>query len=60
MSFGVGLPVGTPRNPFSNANIGLEFGKRGTTDANLVKENFVNINISLSLNDRWFQKRKYD
>lgn len=60
MSFGVGLPVGTPRNPFSNANIGVEFGRRGTTDANLVKENFVNINISLSLNDWWFQKRKYD
>ena len=60
MSFGVGLPVGTPRTPFSNANIGLEFGRRGTTDANLIKENFVNINISLSLNDWWFQKRKYN
>ena len=60
MSFGVGLPVGTPRTPFSNANIGVEFGKRGTTDANLVKENFVNVNISLSLNDWWFQKRKYN
>jgi len=60
MSFGVGLPVGTPRTPFSNANIGVEFGRRGTTDANLVKENFVNINISLSLNDWWFRKHKYD
>ncbi|RUA29141.1 MAG: hypothetical protein DSY77_15385, partial [Bacteroidetes bacterium] len=60
MSFGVGLPVGTPRTPFSNANIGLEFGRRGTTDANLIKENFVNINISLSLNDWWFQKIKYN
>ena len=60
MSFGVGLPVGTPRTPFSNANIGLEIGKRGTTDANLVKENFFNLQISLSLNDWWFQKRKYD
>ena len=57
MSFGVGIPVG---NMFSNANIGLEFGKRGTTNANLVKENFVSFQLSLSLNDRWFQKRKYD
>ena len=57
ISFGVGLPVG---NVFSNANIGFEFGKRGTTKADLIQENFMNLQISLSLNDRWFQKRKYD
>ncbi len=57
ISFGVGLPVG---NVFSNANIGFEFGKRGTTKANLIQENFMNLQISLSLNDRWFQKRKYN
>ncbi|OBX26828.1 long-subunit fatty acid transport protein [Gelidibacter algens] len=57
ISFGVGLPVG---NLFSNANIGFEFGKRGTTKANLIEENFMNLQISLSLNDRWFQKRKYN
>ena len=57
ISFGVGLPVG---NIFSNANLGFELGKRGTTNQNLVQENFFNVNISLSLNDRWFQKRKYN
>jgi len=57
ISFGVGLPVG---NMFSNANIGFELGKRGTTNQNLIKENFFNLNISLSLNDRWFQKLKYN
>jgi len=57
MSFGVGLPVGSF---FSNANLGFEFGKRGTVNGGLIKENFVNFQISLSLNDRWFQKRKYD
>ena len=60
MSFGVGLPVGTNRNPFSNANLGIEIGKRGTTNANLIQENFLKFKLSLSLNDRWFQKRKYD
>ncbi len=58
ISFGVGLPVGN--DFFSNANIGFEFGKRGTTKANLIEENFMNLQISLSLNDRWFQKRKYN
>ena len=57
ISFGVGLPVG---NVFSNANIGFEIGKRGTTKANLIQENFMNLQISLSLNDRWFLKRKYN
>lgn len=57
MSFGVGVPVG---NVFSNANIGLEFGQKGTLNANLVKENFVSFQVSLSLNDRWFIKKKYN
>ena len=57
ISFGVGLPVG---NLFSNANLGFEVGKRGTTNSSLIQENFVNFRMSLSLNDRWFQKRKYD
>ena len=57
ISFGVGLPVG---GFFSNANLGFEIGKRGTTNQNLVEENFINFQISLSLNDRWFVKRKYN
>ena len=57
ISFGVGLPVG---NFFSNTNLGLEIGKRGTKSNNLIQENFINFQLSLSLNDRWFQKRKYD
>jgi len=57
MTFGVGVPVG---NMFSNLNFALEVGKRGTTDANLVEEKFVNLKMSLSLNDRWFVKRKYN
>lgn len=57
ISFGVGLPVG---RFFSNANLGIEVGKRGTTNQNLVEENFINFQISLSLNDRWFVKRKYN
>ncbi len=57
MTFGVGIPVG---NMFSNLNLALEVGKRGTTDANLVEEKFANLKMSLSLNDRWFVKRKYN
>ncbi len=57
MSFGVGLPAG---RMLSNVNLGFEYGQRGTTDSGLVQENFFNAKISLSLNDRWFVKRKFE
>ncbi|MCX7546886.1 hypothetical protein OS188_02850 [Xanthomarina sp. F1114] len=57
ISFGVGLPMG---NSFSNANIGVEFGKKGTTSSNLIQENFINFQLSFSFNDRWFQRRKFN
>lgn len=57
-SFGLGLPVSGTL--FSNINLGFEFGKRGTKNVGLVQENFGNLMIGLSLNDKWFQKRKYD
>lgn len=57
ISFGVGLPIG---RSFSNLNIGVEFGRRGTTDFGLIQENFINGFLSLSLNDRWFEKRLYN
>ncbi len=56
-TLGLGLPVG---GAISNLNLGFEYGRRGTTEANLVKENYANIFLSLSLSDRWFVKRKYD
>lgn len=57
ITFGLGLPS---TNSLSNLNIGLEIGKRGTIYSGLVQENYINLSFSLSLNDRWFIKRKYD
>lgn len=57
ITFGLGLPIGYS---ISNINVGFEFGKRGTTRANLVEENYFNLLLSISFNDRWFVKRKYD
>jgi hypothetical protein len=55
ITFGLGLPLG---GSFSNMNLGFEWGKRGTTAADLIEEKYFRVNIGLSLNDRWFQKRK--
>lgn len=57
ISGGFGLPLG---GAFSNLNLGVEYGRRGTAKALLIEENYTNVIISLSLNDRWFVKRKYD
>lgn len=57
ISFGVGLPT---RRNISNLNITVEYGQRGTTEANLVQEDFFNFGLSLSLNDIWFLKRKFN
>ena len=55
ITFGLGLPLG---NDFSNLNVGFELGRRGTTVADLIEENYFKVNIGLSFNARWFRKRK--
>lgn len=57
ISFGVGLPIKKSKTTF---NITFEFGQRGTTDKNLIKENYALINLNLSLHDNWFRKQKFN
>ncbi len=57
ISFGLGLNLG---RSFSNINIGVEYGQRGTKNNGLVQENFFNVFVGLSFNDKWFEKRLYD
>lgn len=58
-TLGFGLPLGGNIGA-SNLNIGFEVGQRGTTKSNLIKENYFGFMASLSINDRWFIKRRYD
>ncbi len=58
INVGFGLPL--PRQ-LSNVNIGFEYGQKGTTTNNLIKESYFNIRLSLSLNGRnWLVKRQID
>ena len=57
VSLGLGFPLS---NLGSNLNIGVEMGRRGTTTAGLVEENYTNVFISLSINDKWFAKRRFE
>ncbi|MCK5782727.1 MAG: hypothetical protein KAH10_09060 [Flavobacteriales bacterium] len=56
INFGFGFPVG---NGASNISLGGAFGTRGTTDANLIKENYFNFVVAFSLSDKWFKKNKF-
>lgn len=59
--FGISFGLGIPLKQLSTINVGLEYGKRGTTDNNLIQENYFNMRLSLSLTDiNWFIKRRID
>jgi len=60
VTLGFGLPVGWNRHNFQYniLNFGFEFGQRGS--ANILREQFFNVIVGLSLNDRWFVKPKFD
>lgn len=60
INVGLGLPLVSNRSAFYKINFSAEIGSRGTLDNNLIKENFYNINLGFTINDRWFQKYKYD
>lgn len=60
--FGINIGVGLPLpKQISNVNLGFEYGQRGTLTNSLIKENYFNVKLSLSLNsNKWFVKRKID
>lgn len=57
ITFGVGMPV---RNIRSSFNLSFTYGSRGTTDFNLVKENYGIVSFSVTLHDLWFRQRRFD
>ncbi|MBK9793511.1 MAG: hypothetical protein IPP60_10515 [Sphingobacteriales bacterium] len=68
INFGIGIPIiittandeGLLQKVYTYAfNIGFEAGSRGTIQKNLVRENFYRLKFGISLNDRWFVRRKY-
>ncbi|MEA3460411.1 MAG: hypothetical protein U9R49_00940 [Bacteroidota bacterium] len=57
ITFGVGFPVRTIK---SSLNLSFTYGTRGTTEYNLVKENYGIITFNVTLHDLWFRKRRFD
>jgi hypothetical protein len=57
VSAGIGLPLGNSR---SRIHISYEYGVRGTTDNELIQENYGIITAGFSLYDFWFIRSKFD
>lgn len=56
LTFGLGFPLPSSRSSFYRINLSTEVGKRGTQKNNLVRDNYVNVHLGFTLNDKWFQK----
>lgn len=54
---GIILPM---KKTFSTINFGIELGRRGQNANGLTEEDFLNVHFGLTINDKWFIKRKYD
>jgi len=61
-TFGLGIPLPHDRasSAFYKINFSAEVGKRGTLANGLVQENYVNFHLGFTLNDRWFQRYKFE
>ncbi len=56
ISFGFAFPM---KKSKTGIDLGIEVGRRGTTKNDLIQENYVNFFLGVSIQEHWFQKRKY-
>lgn len=57
---GLGYPIKRTLRSIGQINASFEVGKRGTLDNGLIQENFTRFSIGVTVNDKWFLKRRYD
>ena len=58
LTAGVGLPIVNKWNKRSSVNVNLQWFRRASSEAGMIKENFFMINVGMSFNERWFMKYK--
>ena len=58
--FGIDFGLSLPVSNLSSINLAVEIGNRGTTDQNLIRENYFKATLGATFNDRWFVRRKFD
>ncbi|REC49365.1 hypothetical protein [Chryseobacterium pennipullorum] len=61
ISAGVMLPFkNSSITRMSGLEIGVELGKRGTLNNNLINQNFINLKVGFNFADKWFRKTLYN
>ena len=61
ISFGCSFPLAPYFNLQSTTiSTGIEIGRMGTTNQNLIEENYIRFVLGISLKERWFVKKKYN
>lgn len=66
--YGINIGLSLPLRRFkyetetfgSMINIGLGYMHRGDGDVSKINEDYINLNLSITLNDKWFIKRKFN
>ena len=59
-NFGLSAGMSLPISGASSFDTAFKFGWRGTTEDNLIRENYFQIVLGVTINDRWFIKRRYE
>lgn len=57
LTAGLSLPF---RRSFDRLHLAADIGRRGQETKGLIRENYFRFSVGISLNDRWFIKRRYD
>ena len=57
LTFGASFPF---RRSTDRIHTAVEIGRRGTEANGLVQANYFKVHLGISLNDKWFIKRRYD
>ena len=58
--FGINFGASFPVAGLSTLDFAIKFGERGTIENGLINESFTQIVLGLTINEKWFTKRKYN
>lgn len=61
ITFGMGMPLRFRNDlrQFARLNLSFDIGQRGSTDQNLISENYIKTTLGFTFNSKWFVKRRY-
>lgn len=61
-AYGITLGITLPINNrlYNGVSLGIDFGRRGSMDASLVRETYLTFNIGFNIHDIWFRKYRYE